>query len=463
MLYKSWMKLSCIFLLGVQTLCGTDWTPPVDTGAGSQNFVFGAYNPQLQTMFATWAHSVNGNPYYWTYKNGQTSVNPINTTDPIFEGLFISYIDSGVDIGRMVATGEYDNFGSLSFLPVAYVFDPVSMSWSSGTLISNTSQVQDQVITVYNSESQTLFAAWVDDGSSLPTFAYYNSRVWTGVDTAPAQASSDNIGLAYDSKSGVVFAAWGDNSTFYPTFATYPSSGTPWSNAQPISTLSTVNDEVFLVYNPSMDAVFAAWTDDNTGATTYSIYSNGVWSTPAQIISPIVTKGLDNVYLAYDSQTQQVFATWVDDSTKMPWYAIYDPVAQLWNAGMISHNSVVFDDVTLAYASGFSTMFSFWTDSNNGDMIWSSYINQVTNLTARKIVNDFGTESENFAQVRWSFGPTLNILGFHIYQNGKLIGSVGPQTNQFAVHDLAPGIVNTFAVTAFNIYGESIPVTVTVK
>jgi hypothetical protein len=171
-----------------------------------------------------------------------------------------------------------------------------------------------------------MLAAWrAANDSNHPYYSIYNGAVWSlPVAISPTSQVNMDIALVYDNKNQQVLASWCDtNNNSYPTYATYNSID-GWSAPLPISTTSVVHEDVELTYDSGASQVFAAWADSNNNDyPTYSIYTaTSGWSTP----SPIATSSSagENIYLAYNSSTAQIFAAWKNgDASGFPMWSLY--------------------------------------------------------------------------------------------------------------------------------------------
>lgn len=164
---------------------------------------------------------------------------------------------------------------------------------------------------------------------------------------------------------------------FFPMLAFSAASWTPPQTIQTPPTIESRSD-VFLTYNSSTNQVFAAWTDTSF-LPTYAIFdfSSG-WSAPAAISSTFQTS--ENVFLSYKADTGQVFATWTDLVDLFPIFSIYTPGLGWSTPATIQTTplSTVNMNVTTAYQSNTHQMFAIWGDRNdNSYPTYSIYTNGI--------------------------------------------------------------------------------------
>lgn len=459
------------FLLTAWSLNGLIWQPPAtissETPVTSEE-IFGAYNPYTHQMFASWVYQPGSIPIaqYSTFTQGGGWATPLVLGDGLQQpsrDIVLAFNPTGPNANEMVAAFTDSANNSI---PNSYFY---TSSWGSPVVIDNAIGSNGDVFLAFDSVNQLMYAVWTA-GSGQPQLAFCNNNTPTWTLTNPPFPTTSplaDVTIVCDN-SGNLFAAWPvfDGTANVPNYAIF--NGTSWIGPNPISNSyeGDVQGRVCLTYDPVTNQVFAAWGGVNRSFT-YSIFANGAWSNPVAL-PPDETDVVQDVFLTC-TPSGQVFASWTFKANSIPYYGIYNQMSESWTLNPITTNPSFSADsfVTLAFSSEWNAMFAFW-DSNQ-TAVWTSVFvppapQPVSNLKGGLVENDFGTESELFVRLSWSYNaPAKDILGFKIYENGKLIDTVGPNTFQFIKHSQIPGVANTFTVTAFNIIGEGPPVSVIVK
>jgi YVTN family beta-propeller protein len=75
-------------------------------------------------------------------------------------------------------------------------------------------------------------------------------------------------------------------------------------------------------------------------------------------------------------------------------------------------------------------------------------------LQGKQLKNDFGLQYELFNLLQWQPSTTLNISGYHIYRDNRLIATVGPNTFQYRDHDIEKHTIHHYSVTSFSSTGN---------
>ena len=82
-----------------------------------------------------------------------------------------------------------------------------------------------------------------------------------------------------------------------------------------------------------------------------------------------------------------------------------------------------------------------------------------SNLQGKQRKNDFGFEYELYNQLTWIPSPSLEVVGYCIYRNGKKIALVNASVNMYKDHNRKKGVSYIYAITAYNAAGkESLPI-----
>lgn len=362
------------FVAGVWSLHASTWSTPeaINNGIlGMSFFVNGVYDSSSNQVFAAWSSSpqVTTMPYYSIY----TATGGWTTPEVIGQGVSMSnvslgYINSGPNTGVLVTAFSDGASSPVSSNPVSFFYNS---SWGPYTSIETNSMALGNVYLAYSTNTQRLYAAWIDS-SFTPNFAVSVDAIsWESIPFPVAnpnvKESNADVTIACDN-SGNLFAAWKNIYTGQPTYGIYD--GNSWVTG-PISATynNSVQDKVFLIYAANSDQIIAAWVD-KARVFNYAIYSSGYWSTPIAVSGTQVTR---DVNLAYDDDTGKVYASWADTTTGgNPTYAVYDQNSQIWSVAPIATDYRAMLQVTLVYASGLSQMFALWMDVDTNSPFWST-------------------------------------------------------------------------------------------
>lgn len=134
---------------------------------------------------------------------------------------------------------------------------------------------------------------------------------------------------------------------------------------------SGVNVCVIVAPGPSQGEAVGVWSDVNTYAPYYSIYSADDCTTGP--ISLVVEEGTDsegvydNVYVVAGPATGQLMAAWSDSNLEVPYFSIYDN--EIWTTGTIPLNGSngAYNDVTLASGPNSGEITATWTNIGGGN------------------------------------------------------------------------------------------------
>lgn len=266
-----------------------------------------------------------------------------------------------------------------------------------------------------------------------------------------------------------VIGAYKDFFASHPMYVIFDSVTSSWSAAAPITTLSTVKAHVSMVYDVANNRVIAAWIS-HSGIPTYSIYtvSTASWSSPDTIPlggSPIPTLGQD-VELAYDPIVHTIFAAWTNNAlASSAYYSILSGTT--WSDALPippGNSSGAFDDVSLAYNLVSEQMYGAWGNFAPPHLpyytTFSYPITPPINVVQVVRENRFLSQSQICTQLFWDSTLAFAAKGYYVYQNGRLIATLPVTSNSFTIHN--SNFSNTYQMSAFDNAGnESSRVTAT--
>jgi len=395
-------------------------TIPLGTSSGVSSDVKLVYNVNAKQVFGTWQDGNTGAPYYSTYdstlKTWKTNTIPLGTSAGVRNEICLAYVSFGLTNGIVVAWAN-----SSAFQPYYSFYNNTSLSWTTGTIPNSPSGVAQDVALVYDSSNNEVIATWNDNTSRFPYYSVGSydgatgSITWTTPDQFPVGNSSgafNNVFLTFDSNTNQVFAVWSDSITREPYYSTY--NGKSWTTASPIplgASTGVLND-VSLAFNPNTNRVFAVWGDAASPSPPYySIYEGGSsWSLTTDAIPLNGSRGVENdVNLIFDPDANQMIAAWGNNSPlksglpSVPYYSIF------------------------------------------------SIPNPPTNGTGIRIANRFPYETEYFNLLRWT-GPS-GVNGYNITRNGILIASGFSETT-YEDHDRSKNGVDVYVITSIGVSGN---------
>jgi hypothetical protein len=93
-----------------------------------------------------------------------------------------------------------------------------------------------------------------------------------------------------------------------------------------------------------------------------------------------------------------------------------------------------------------------------------SILQPPSNLQGKQKKNDFGLEYELYNQLTWTLSPSLEVIGYFVYRDGKKIATVNTSTHSYQDHNRKKRVSYIYAITAFNSSGsESSPVNIVIS
>ena len=429
---------------------GSLWTAGATISATNQvspnSGIYMAYDSNSNTIFATWGAASSKAPTYSIYSGGgwsSPSAIPITPYQGAYTNVTLSYDTSS---NKVVAT--WAQHPPLP-IPTYSIFNGSNWTKSaffpSATTTGATTTEVSSVSLAYNANNHQVVGAWTDS-SFIPIYSIYDGSNWSTGTPIPLGSTTYSYGivLAYDLVSGTVFSAWGDLYTRVPYYSTY--NGTTWANkaAIPPGVSNGVKSIVSMGFKENTNQMFAAWSDTITNLPYYSIYNGLSWSTAATI-----PKGLSNgvaydVTLAYNENTGQIFAAWADSLTNLPYYSIYK--GSSWStATLIPYGSSngVYNDISLAYNPNTFQMFATWADSNDIPNYFSTFSSTWETAAILPPGNSNGTgyplplvydESNQLMYCLWTSGLTIDSTyfsysAFSTTNNGNGVSTGGSESS----------------------------------
>ncbi len=395
------------------------WSSPAALPAGTtvlQDIVL--LSDGMGNIYAAWGDNISGHPDFSIFNTGTsmwTMPGSISAT-LAQRNVFLTYDAHNANV---VATWTNVVTNNPSYAR----YNAMMGMWTSGT-ITALGTTNSDVYVAYNAITTTLFATWKDSPTGKPFYAQSvvnETAMWQ----PPAQIAAaplvlDNVSIVYNAGTGDLLAAWADSSApHHPYYSIYDHIAMTWSIPAPISTSSSVFDDVNLVYRAATGEIFAAWGDlANGNIPTFSILSGGSWSPAATIpVSSPMTAAVMNLFLTYSSGTNQIITAYGD--------------------------SINNDEPT----------FALYPNNNN-----------ISGIYGRQTSNNFGIFSERCNTISWQVTTSSGVSGYLVYRNGALIASLGPNATQYEDHNQKKNTSTTYAVaTVFTNGSQSSATTITIK
>lgn len=278
--------------------------------------------------------------------------------------------------------------------------------------------VSYNVNVAYDVNNKTTVAAWADRSSSnIPFYAVYNGSIWTTSGTPiPLGASTGvryDVHLSFNSDNNTVVAVWVDTNTLLPYYAIFD--GTIWTTPGspiPVGSSTGAKDNVFLAYNESNQTLVAAWSDDTTSLPYFAVFDGSIWVTTGSSIPAGTSDGVyDNVYLTYNPSNMTVIAAWGNISgLQLPYYSVFN--GSSWTIAAlipVGTSTGVVDDVHLVYNSATQTVIAAWSNRPT-TLPYYSIFNGIGWTAASPIPN--GTSSGAYGNITLAYNlDNQTILG----------------------------------------------------
>lgn len=193
-----------------------------------------------------------------------------------------------------------------------------------------------------------------------------------------------------------------------------------------------VNVSVMVAAGPVAGKAVGVWSDVNTYAPYYSIYTaEDCTSGPISLVVENGTNSVgvyDNIYVVAGPAAGQLMAAWSDSYGEVPYFSIYDN--NTWTTGTIPLNGSngAYNDVTLASGPNSGEIIAAWTNVGDGNHPYYS-IYSGGNWTTGSIALGTSTAVKNNVFV--SSGPSTGTVAaawadrftglpyYSIYSNGS--------------------------------------------
>ncbi|MEI8366251.1 MAG: hypothetical protein WCF65_07510 [Parachlamydiaceae bacterium] len=471
--------IAVLFISSCPFLSASSWLPealPIPEGAstGVDEIVNLVYDAANQTVIVAWGDKTTPAIPYFSVYNGTSwstaATIPLGTGSGVSDDIGLAY-----NAANSTVVGAWGD-SVASFNPPYYsVYNGTSWTTAATIPLGTSSGVDVDVGLAYYPGNSTVVAAWGDNpsGTHPPYYSVYNGTNWTTAATIPLGASVGvyvNISLIYDGANNTVMAAWNDHTDRVPYYSFF--NGSSWTTAAsiPLGASTGVLDNVALCYNAANNTVMAAWVDITTNLAYYTLYDGTSWTTPALIPLGESTGVYYIINLSYNSGSETVFAAWKDSVAGSPYYAIYN--GSSWTTGaVIPAGTNVNICVSLAYDAKSDQMIAAWADStSNQASFYSSYMDVLPPSSVQGIQkkNRFLTQTDIYNIISWMVpeGGTAPV-SYRIYRDSttELIGIVAanaPLTYQD--HNRKKGIAYSYLIISVDANGnQSLPVTIIVN
>lgn len=460
-------KLLIALMLLCKTAAFADWLPAAQLiPEGSSTFVnydvYTTYNAANQTVVATWSESDDEfAPIFYAVYDGSTWTTagtniPLGTSSGAYHNVIPAY-----DPANQTVVAVWNDV--VSFLPYYAVFD--GTTWiTPGTVIppgTSTGAYNDVSIT-YDPVSQMMIAAWSDATNQFPYYSVFNGITWTTTAVIPIGSSTGaqyDVTLTYDAVHQTIIAAWADRLSQIPYYAIYD--GAIWTTPGtpiPLGTSTGVNYNVTSVFNAFNGTVIAAWGDAGDTTPYYAVFNGTTW-VPARVIPQGASAGVyQSISLTYNSDTQQVFAAWSDNSDYVPFYSILNEATWTTAALVPVTPSLGIDyDIILVFDPAAHQIVATWANyPGEADPYFNIFVAQLpAHLVGTGCCVHFTTQKAWVNHLTWSASP--GVIAYNIYRNEVFIAQVSGDTLEY--NDVGSRVgIDVYLVTAVFANGvESLP------
>jgi len=429
----------------VQTFClaALTWTAPepITNSVTNGNYSL-AYNDATGQVFAAWADMDAGNipvsSFFTPGANWSPEIDISNQAISVSPSrLMFPVVAYHKQLQRMFASWT----PQLSGKPTYSIYNG---SWSpqsgASTMFTNT-----LVNMAYNDGTNELFMLW-GNGPVFNTIYNTSTSSWGPTVTVSASNEANAISGVYDPSANQFVAVWSTGSimTNNLTYAVY--SGGSWSSPQTIpGAVATSRPKLGLAYNEGTGNAYVAWNDATTGYPTYSFYDGTSWSAPAFI--NMVSQPIADVNLVYDPANMLLVAAWVDNTTKLPEYALLPDGSSTWSATEPFPGASVAGwniqpavpcGVALVYDSNLGKVFAGWADGTTGYPIWTFTGSPIplfiSDLSGRRFSDQFLLQKDLINLISWQV-TFSTITGYEIYRDGQLIAVLDASATSYADHN----------------------------
>lgn len=426
------------------------------------------YDSLHNRIFAAWVDVTTNYPTYCIYSNGTWSAPLLIDSSSTTEGLrdvFLCYDSQNDRVFAAWNDTNNDNYPTFSIYS--------NGAWSSPAPIDTTSYITGaEVFLCYNPTDNVVFATWPSGPNATPSYSIYSAGAWSA--RADIDASGFlvlNVYTCFNSQENKMIATWSDaNLGMVPTYSVY--SGGSWSAAATI-TMNGNTINTFPCYNSLTNEVFATWIDDaNDGRPTYSIFNGSTWTTENVVTGLPTSSSAFTLFSCYDSIHNQIFTAWPNLPNCDPMYSIYSEGAWSPVAFINMEPPGVLQEIFLTYNLNDDEMFATWTDCVSFLPFYSIYYdtNPITpvlppsHLLGKQLKNDFGVVKEYYNLLTWHPSLSDDVVGYLLYRDGELIATLGSNILTYQDHNRKKKKAYTYTLKAFDSVGtQSIGISFTVK
>lgn len=256
---------------------GVSWTTvgtaiPPGASTGVQSDIYTSYDANTGDVIAAWVDIVTTLPYYSVFDGvtwSAASTIPLGASTGVKNDVNLIY-----DPSTLTVMAVWANVVS-PHLAYYAIFDGISWTVSGTAIPLGVSDgVSLDILLTYDSINQTIIAAWANSLTNTnPYYAVFDGISWTTPGTAIPLGSStgvyQNISIDYNSNTQTVVAAWADVVTFLPYYSEF--NGSVWTSALeiPINPSESVDYDILLTFNPNTNEIFASWGNSPTGSLPY--------------------------------------------------------------------------------------------------------------------------------------------------------------------------------------------------
>ena len=446
-----------------------DWNAGEQIPAGASIGVTAAVTiapgPNAGNAIATWADRNSSLPYYSIYDNGTWTTGAINIggSHSVSNNIYTAMGPDSTEVMAAWSSNHQVPYYSI-YNGSSWTTDIIPLNGSYGSLLD--------VVLAVGPHSGEIAAAWADNSEFAPVYySIYSGGTWT-TNTIPLGTSDgayQNVFISQGATSGTLMATWSDRITQVPYYSIYSSGAWAVADTIPLGSSTIVYIDVCVTQGPNSGEMVAAWADANDYQPYYSIYQAGVWTTG---IIPLGTSGgvSGNVFITQGPVPGDLVATWKDSNSHGPYYSLYSNGS--WSDGAqipLGTSTGSSNDVYVGLLLDGYTVVATWGDLTShhvpyfATLIGSPTPDAVTSLDGAQKINSFGTVSELYNQLNW-LAPApgvLPVLGYYVYRDGSLIGTLPPTQLSYQDHNRQPGVTYVYGVTAFNASGEGSQTTIT--
>lgn len=303
-------------------------------------------------------------------------------------------------------------------------------------------------------------AAWRDnnDNNAYVAFTSNNGTHWsTPIEISEDSGAVDSPVMLAGTVAGFM-ATWVDTGARgWSIFSS--DNGATWGDTSAIA--SSVDSDMWVAGNAT--GFMATWADDTGhGWSQFSTDNGDLWGDPIAITDNVLQTGTPTDISVSASEIGFV-AAWIGTDSNA--YASFStggtsawstPV-QITDDGSVSVGNVFYDNNGYGFVDvsvvGNKCMFTWLGNDNN---TYSSYsrvgaaLNPPTGLIGIQQKNNFGCVYEVFNTLQWTLSTSTDVVGYYVYKNGSLIGTVNALTTSFEDHNQIQGVSTTYSVASFD-------------